>query len=97
LERDGTRDPWPQIRFFTAAERAEMLRVTPRLERDGTRDRRHRIRFFTVAETAEMLRVCTRTVRRWIAAGKLVAHRFDNAVRIAESDLRAFLALHREG
>jgi excisionase family DNA binding protein len=44
-----------------------------------------------------MLRVCTRTVRRWIAAGKLVTHRFDSAVRIAEPDLRAFLALHREG
>lgn len=70
---------------------------TVRLERDGTRDRRHRIQFFTIAEVAEMLRVCTRTVRRWIAAGELVAHRFGNAVRIAEPDLRAFLALHREG
>ena len=70
---------------------------SPRLERHGGHDRRQRIQFFTIAEVAEMLRVCTRTVRRWIAAGKLVTHRFDSAVRIAEPDLRAFLALHREG
>jgi excisionase family DNA binding protein len=70
---------------------------TRRQERHGSDDRRHRVQFFTLAETAGMLRVCTRTVRRWIAAGTLVAHRFGNAVRIAEPDLRAFLALHREG
>jgi excisionase family DNA binding protein len=67
-----------------------------RLERDDAHDRRHRIQFFTITETAEMLRVCTRTVRRWIAAGELVAHRFGNAMRIAEPDLRAFMALHRQ-
>jgi excisionase family DNA binding protein len=68
------------------------------LERHGTREGRRQIQLFTIAETAEMLRVCTRTVRRWIAAGELVAHRFgSNAVRIAEPDLRAFLAVHRDG
>jgi excisionase family DNA binding protein len=67
------------------------------LERDGTRDRRHRIQFFTVTETAEMLRVSSRTVRRWIDSGQLVAHRPGGVVRIAENDLRAFLALHRDG
>jgi excisionase family DNA binding protein len=66
-----------------------------RLERRGVHDRRHRIQFFTVTETAEMLGVCTRTVRRWIDRGELIAHRFGNAVRIAEPDLRAFLAIHR--
>jgi excisionase family DNA binding protein len=70
---------------------------TRRLERRGGDDRRPRIQFFTIAETAEMLRVCTRTVRRWIAAGKLVAHRFGGSLRVAEPDLRAFLAIHREG
>jgi excisionase family DNA binding protein len=58
-------------------------------------DRRHRIQFFTIAETAEMLRVSTRTVRRWIDGGKLIAHGFGGVVRIAEPDLRAFLAFHR--
>lgn len=67
--------------------------VPGRLDGD---DRRHRIQFFTVAETAEMSRVASRTVRRWIASGELVAHRFGRAVRIADGDLRAFLALHRE-
>ena len=67
-----------------------------RLERRG-RDRHHRIQFFTISEAAEMLRVCTRTVRRWIDRGELVAHRFGGAVRIAEPDLRAFLGTHREG
>jgi excisionase family DNA binding protein len=53
--------------------------------------------FFTVAEVAERLEVSTRTVRRWIASGKLVAHHFGRAVRIAESDLKAFIAQHRDG
>jgi excisionase family DNA binding protein len=62
----------------------------------GRRYRDNQIKFFTIAEVAERLRVSTRTVRRWIA-GDLVAHRFGGVVRIAETDLRAFLALHRGG
>lgn len=58
--------------------------------------RRQRIEFFTIAETAEMLRVSTRTVRRWIDSGRLVAHAIGGVVRIAESDLRAFLAVYRQ-
>ena len=69
---------------------------TETLERHGGHDRRHRIQFFTIAETAEMLRVDPRTVRRRIATGELVAHRFGGCVRIAEADLRAFLAVHRQ-
>jgi len=57
---------------------------------------RARHQFFTISEVAEMLRVSTRTVRRWIDCGQLVAHRFGGAVRIADTDLRAFLAIHRE-
>lgn len=52
-------------------------------------------RFFAVDEIAEILNVCERTVRRWIAAEKLTAHRFGTVVRIAESDLAAFIARHR--
>jgi excisionase family DNA binding protein len=52
--------------------------------------------FFTIAEVAERFGVATRTVRRWIGAGELVAHRFGRAVRIAESDLKAFIAQHRD-
>ena len=62
--------------------------------------RQHRdsqIKFFTIAEVAERLNVATRTVRRWIKVGDLVVYRVGNVVRIADSDLRPFLALHREG
>lgn len=53
------------------------------------------IQFFTVAEVADAVEVSVRTVRRWIKSGELVAHHFGIAVRIAESDLKAFLAQHR--
>ena len=67
---------------------------------DHVRGRRHRddqFKFFTIAEVAERLHVATRTVRRWIKADDLVVHRVGGVVRIAERDLRSFLALHREG
>jgi excisionase family DNA binding protein len=52
--------------------------------------------FYTIAEVAEIVGVCTRTVRRWIEAKRLCAHRFGATVRIAEADLQAFLATHRD-
>jgi excisionase family DNA binding protein len=64
------------------------------------RGRRHhddQIGFSTIARIAERLDVNARTVRRWIKANELVVHRVGSVVRISESDLRAFLALHREG
>jgi excisionase family DNA binding protein len=54
-------------------------------------------KYHTIKAVAEALDVSPRTVRRWIANGDLIVHRVDGVVRIAESDLRAFLALHREG
>jgi len=54
-------------------------------------------KFFTIGQIAELLEVSTRTVRRWIDAELLVAHRFGGVVRIAAQDLRAFLAQHRAG
>jgi len=61
--------------------------------------RRHRddqTKFFTIAEVAERLHVATRTIRRWIKNGDLIAHRHGGVVRISDGDLRAFLAAHRE-
>src|SRR5262249_61259266 len=52
-------------------------------------------RFFTIPEVAESLAVSARTVRRWIKQKKMVAHYFGAPVRIAESDLNAFIAQHR--
>jgi excisionase family DNA binding protein len=53
------------------------------------------IEFFTIREVAERLSVSTRTVRRWIDNGELVAHRI-GGVRIAESELRAFITARRQ-
>ncbi len=52
-------------------------------------------RFFTIPQVAEILELSTRSVRRSIKKKKLVAHYFGRAVRIAEVDLRAFIAGHR--
>lgn len=57
--------------------------------------RQKELRFLTVAEVAQRLGVSTRSIRRWIADENLIAHRFGAAVRIAESDLVAFIAQHR--
>jgi excisionase family DNA binding protein len=53
--------------------------------------------FYTKAEVPDMLGVSLRSVQRWIDSRGLVAHRLGAAVRISEPDLRAFLALHRDG
>jgi excisionase family DNA binding protein len=53
-------------------------------------------RFYTIAEVAEITGVSRRTVRRWIARKDLIAHHFGRSVRIADSDLKIFLAQHRE-
>jgi excisionase family DNA binding protein len=53
-------------------------------------------RYYTIQEVAELLNISHRTVRRWIANGDLIATRVHGVVRIADDDLRAFLALHRE-
>jgi excisionase family DNA binding protein len=63
----------------------------------GRRDAGDLIRFLTIVQVAERVQVAPRTVRRWIAAGRLVAHRVGGVVRVAEGDLRAFLALCRDG
>jgi excisionase family DNA binding protein len=53
-------------------------------------------KFYTIEQIAECVDVSTRTVRRWIEKGLLVAHRVGGLVRIAEVDFRAFLATHRD-
>jgi excisionase family DNA binding protein len=47
--------------------------------------------FVTIPETAARLKVSPKTVRRWIEHGTLKAHRFGKQIRIAESDLAAFI------
>ena len=47
-------------------------------------------RWYTARDVAARYRVKERTVRRWIADGRLRAHRFGRAVRISQDDLIAF-------
>jgi excisionase family DNA binding protein len=55
-----------------------------------------KMQFYTVKQVAEILVVSERTIRRWITQRKLVAHPFGRAVRIAESDFKAFIGTHRD-
>jgi excisionase family DNA binding protein len=54
-------------------------------------------KYYAIKAVAEALDVSARTVRRWIANGDLIAHRVDRVARVADTDLRTFLALRREG
>jgi excisionase family DNA binding protein len=72
------------------APAAERGRIAPGKVATGT------LKFFTVPQVAELLSLSTRSVRRLIDHGQLSVHRFGGAVRIAEADLRAYVATHRE-
>jgi excisionase family DNA binding protein len=54
-------------------------------------------KYYSIKAVAEALDVSPRTVRRWISNGDLIVTRVRGVVRIADNDLRAFLAVHREG
>lgn len=53
-------------------------------------------KYYAIKAVAEALDVSPRTVRRWIARGELAVHRLGGVVRVAEGDLKTFLAVHRE-
>jgi excisionase family DNA binding protein len=63
---------------------------------DRNRRRGDQIRFLTINEVAAQLQVAPRTVHRWVQRGVLIVHRVGGVVRIADGDLRAFLASHRD-
>ena len=50
----------------------------------------------TISQTAVHLQVSTKTIRRWIDSGELIAHRFGRQWRISEPDLQAFIRLGRQ-
>jgi excisionase family DNA binding protein len=52
-------------------------------------------RYFTVKQVAERHQESEKTVRREIARGNLVAHRFGNSLRISPADLAAYERLRR--
>lgn len=53
-------------------------------------------RLLTVSETAELLAVSEKTIRRWIAAGRLPAVRFGRLVRISIKSLNEYMQLNGE-
>ena len=53
-------------------------------------------KFYTIKHIAQFVEVSTRTVRRWIKNGLLVAHRVNGVVRVSETDFQVFLAAHRD-
>lgn len=72
-----------------------MMSVGTKNKEGGCR-RGDQLNLFTISDVAECFHVATRTVRRWIKSGHLVAYRFGGVVRIAESDLRTFMAAYRD-
>ena len=52
-------------------------------------------RMQSIPGVAELCDVSERTVRRWIQAGALAAHKLGRQWRISGEDLRAFLAQRR--
>lgn len=48
--------------------------------------------FFSIKEVADTLNVNERTIRRWISAGDLSAHRVGRQWRISLQDIEAFLS-----
>ncbi len=52
-------------------------------------------KFYTIEQIADCVEASTRSVRRWIDEGLLVAHRINGLVRVSDQDFQAFLANHR--
>ena len=51
--------------------------------------------FFTLADIADRFDVNVRTVRRWVGADELIAHRFGRQLRVSAEDLKTFEKLRR--
>jgi excisionase family DNA binding protein len=56
-----------------------------------------RTRWLTIADVAELLQVSERTVRRWLDAGDLAAHKLGRQWRISDKDLEQYLLSRRQG
>ncbi len=51
--------------------------------------------YYSLADVADRYDVNVRTVRRWVVAGELIAHRFGRQLRISAQDLKTFEKLRR--
>jgi len=52
---------------------------------------------FTIKQAAKLLNASTKTIRRWIEDGDLIAHRMGHQFRISEPDLQTFIKMRRKG
>ena len=50
----------------------------------------------TIKQAAKHFQVSTKTIRRWVETGDLVAHRFGRQWRISDTDLHIFIRMRRE-
>ena len=51
----------------------------------------------TIKQAAEHLQVSSKTVRRWLDTGDLIAHRLGRQWRISAADLQTFIRMGRQG
>lgn len=51
--------------------------------------------FLTIAMLADRMGFCQKTIRRWIEAGDLRAHRLGRQIRVSEEDAVTFVASRR--
>ena len=51
--------------------------------------------YYSLADVADRYDVNVRTVRRWVIAGELIAHRFGRQMRVSVDDLKTFEKLRR--
>jgi excisionase family DNA binding protein len=49
-------------------------------------------RFHSIDDVARQLDVSSKSIRRWIAAGRLGCHRFGRQIRISQLDLERFIS-----
>jgi excisionase family DNA binding protein len=92
LYREHELNAWAEQRSFQASTPPHSTSQSePRLSVRVERTDEHEISdaLLLVAHVADSLAVSPRSVRRWIATGELLAHRFGRQVRISESELRA--------
>ena len=51
--------------------------------------------FYSLVDVAHRFDVNVRTVRRWVGADELIAHRFGRQLRVSAEDLKTFEKLRR--
>jgi excisionase family DNA binding protein len=101
---DSLRVKWPKITTDQLTPRPHCRNQAPPLPRvtEPTMNNEHapkplgdHLTLYTLPQTAEFLQVSTKTIRRWISSGDLVAHRIGRQFRISESDLQMFIKMRR--